>query len=917
MLLSLVSFVAVAQPVMAKKDAKSLGAPLLLLAATGGLGYVAKKAYSRMKQASTVVEREQAHRRLIMAILGALIAGAGTAYAGHGYLTDSAEEQEGAPQVAAVVSARKLEGAAAGSSASASAAEVSGEGEEGRMPEEDASARQPELTPVVVVEKPIGNAAASRRRTERFVASLAPVAEGRSSTIAAAQDLACLRNNILNIQHVGDDDFHLTREAATRIKAVLDRDRVSGTEFCASFMPNGQRKGALYILYGNRPDSLVQYLYIFDINGNQKDSNSYQGDFLESSVITARYKKVFQGADEINRRLDQAIDGSADVEIPVSTLNGEFQVNLPSGMSCWQISLRNGKVSEDLRNRLMRFNLAGRAALPSELAEFPLVVRFKKHGSGDFMLCIDNELNCRWFTSTGTGVQPVTDARRIRSQFFSGREFTLVEPPFSGREIAINVDGHRQLPFVLDGTFRVRLHSERPVDQLYWDYVDLNWQDLFEVPATSDLSRSDKYPIVLNFTTADGSTLFIGLGTEERGCLAVMNNGVISNTELQVLIMGGLQVQTPVQSAEVRNRLFSRDLLQRIDTRPAMEVAGILFDDSRATREVLSSFQGANQSLVFTLLKHWDDSRAEAFANIVECLQEEHPGFDWVEDGANGRKPLCVAVDAGKPAMVQALLGLRHAGKTAALVQAPGNTSAQTILHYAIYRAEPSLLRALFTPQENVEHRSAQLAVDKLKAAINRPNQRGETPLMIAMQMADFEYARVLLDNGAGLALAQPQGEDILDYAARVSTQEMFNQLYQYLIQRGDVAVDQVTWQLTINPAPAVPRLTRMQSFRALDGRSISVDYDAAAGLMTANGMRGLHSMNCVGTAVCERFAQLQGYPLVVRVVSYGKAYLMCVKPRGEVKVFCSPGEGATQLREDRSECFGPQGTVLHVIRSF
>ncbi len=935
MILSLVSLVVVTQPVMAKKDAKSLGTPLLLLAATGGLGYVAKKAYSRMKQASTAVEREQAHRRLILAILGVLVSGVGTAYAGHGYLTDSSEEQAEIPQEAPVVSPASLtesyeEPLAAPVVSPASSTEFSGEPlgapveHSGLQRVAAAAAESTGLTDLVPSTELDPAHQASLSGTAAVVSQpsddrAVPLREERS--IPERVDLACLIDANLRLGNDGDSDFPLASQAAARIKAVLDRDRVSSTQFCESFMPYGPLYGGLYILIGKRRGSAGDYLYIFDKDGNQKNSQDYQNQFRGSSVVTAHNYKIFRGEAAINRRLDEAIDGSADAEIPVSTLTGNFEVYFPGSSNLLRISLNQGKISQDIRQRLEPFNLVGRTGLRPELARFPLVVRLCKHNAPDFMLCVDNQLNCQWFTAGYESFQLVTNSRIIQYQFIEGRKFTLCEPAFQQKNVTIDLVGNGPLSFVLDGVSTVRLRSERSLNQLYWDYVDLNWQGLPEVPTDIELHRSYKYPIVLNFKTQDGSTLLLGLGDEARGCLAVMDGKTVSNAVLQRLIAQELLIQRPDQGVgEVAARLIRRNLLYRIETEDSMQVAGVLLEDSGLDREVLYNFQGAGQSLVFTLLNLWDDSKAEAVAAIVECLQEKFPSQDassddWVERGANGRKPLCVAVGAGKPAMVQALLGIRHSGKTPASVNAPGNEAAATILHYAIYRAEPSMLEALFTPQATVEQKSARFAVHRLKEAINTPNSRGETPLMVAMQMSDFEYARVLLDNDADLALPapHPQSEDILDYAAKTSTEEMFNQLcaHQRISQRG---VGDVRWQPTVNPPVPVERLSRMQTLKSYSGSLIFAEYDANAGLMTTRGMQSLHKMNAVGGEEVERFGELQGYPLVVCVASYGKPYWMCVKARGEVKMFRFPEAGSATLGQDDGQCFREHGTTLHVI---
>jgi ankyrin repeat protein len=154
--------------------------------------------------------------------------------------------------------------------------------------------------------------------------------------------------------------------------------------------------------------------------------------------------------------------------------------------------------------------------------------------------------------------------------------------------------------------------------------------------------------------------------------------------------------------------------------------------------------------------------------------------------GPNGETALMACARAGSLPGVTALLG--HGANP----NAKENSHDQTALMWAVAERHPDVVRALIEHGADVHARSRvnrQYVVRKMPGSSEKAGQNsgvwiergGSTPLLFAARIGDIDSARILLDAGADVNEAAPDGNNALSIAAH-SSQGDFG---AFLLDRG------------------------------------------------------------------------------------------------------------------------------------
>jgi len=628
-----------------------------------------------------------------------------------------------------------------------------------------------------------------------------------------------------------------------------------------------------------------------------------------------------EGAQAGKPPLSTAQPVSAVAAAPEGHLSGDRNLQLacpfPEGRATRSIKITNGVLSEESWELLQLFNLKRQAGpLPAQVEKFSLVVKLVGYGQSErknLFLCVTEQRRCQLL-----GVEAaITGIGRDQVNTWLAAYIEVTAPVLPETPVTLSLGTGVKANLIIGGAGGARLVGQRPIADLYWETLRFNWSAMPEVPHYF-AQYSYKYPIILRYAKAGAPDLWVALGDAQHQIWGAVNGERILPVQLLELLQSGMSlVMVDASTPEIQAKLFKRDLMMKLEKEQDMSVVVQLLEDPRVTADSLYNFQSEERSLVSVLIDRWEDDRAEIVANIVETLQEIYPDVDWVGAGAGKATPLCLALDAGKVGIAQALLGIHHDNMTPASPQIPNSPQGLTILHYALYRTEPETFAKLFLPQDSAGRRSSNLAVSRLKGVIDAPDKTGMTPLMLAIQMQTFEYAQVLLDQGASLLM--PGDKDIRHFAAAVSTKEVFDALLNHPRVQSELPVvgQPVVWQGVAGDRVG-QAASCVQIFKRLDGKVLCVEYDVNTGMLTEQALRNLHCVNNAGTLLAQQEGFLRRYPVVILVVSNGRSYWMCADARGYVQMFnaVTSDDGAKRTAADYDgNCWGPNGTCVHVVR--
>ncbi len=147
-------------------------------------------------------------------------------------------------------------------------------------------------------------------------------------------------------------------------------------------------------------------------------------------------------------------------------------------------------------------------------------------------------------------------------------------------------------------------------------------------------------------------------------------------------------------------------------------------------------------------------------ADLIRVLLDAHVPADSAN--AEGETPLMLVARTGNVEAARLLL------RRGAKVNARENWGGQTALMWAAAQSQPQMIKLLLSQGAKVNERSTVRDWQRRVTAEGRPkdmNRGGLTPLLFAAREGCIECLRVLLDGGADIDLADPDGTTPLVFA--------------------------------------------------------------------------------------------------------------------------------------------------------